>query len=288
VNALRQLSEPAWSRIARRRNQGLPRAHQTEPVRGVKLATLGLERPYDLATVHFVGVRRPFEQAHRCDEGDLCYRAKATASCATGASHRAPDERCQCGFYAFRPDARLASHLRPRSGQWLLEVRLSGKVVVHEHGYRAERQRVIAITPPTRCVCERGAPTVVIAQGRGISAVCVACAAEAISRHGALALRVSRLEEILEVPVRRHNLCDEWLELVESGLLTRQVDPSVPVVSQFERVVRIRDTASGGVSEIRTDRSDVLGQWMMNLIISGGLTKGQLELTNLGQEMTEG
>lgn len=278
MSSLRPLSDPVRFLLPRRKQARLPSAVQVGALTGVKLATLGLSSPYDLETVHFVGVRRPFETAHSCDDDGLCYGPKATAKCAYGESHSAPDEDCQCGFYAFRTDVPMPAHTRPRTNQWLLEVRISGKVVVHENGYRAERQRVVSVSPPSRCACERGAPTVVVAQGRAVSALCVVCAAAAVSCDGALAIGVSRLEELLGVPVERRNLADEWLELLESGLLVRQVDPAVPVVSETAKVVRVRDAVSGGVSEIRTDRSDVLGQWLMNLLSSSGLRKGQIEV----------
>jgi hypothetical protein len=244
---------------------------------GVKLAGLGLARPYDLATIHFVGVRPPAGDLHDCHE-HRCYGRTAQAVCAAEGPHRAPGENCQCGFYAFRPDAPLARRLEPRHDQWLLEVRLSGKVVVHEHGYRAEHQRVLGLSPPVRCGCQRGTPTVVLARGRTVSAVCVMCAAAAVARDGALVLRASRLEELLAVPLRRRNLADEWLELLESGLLTRQADPSVPVVSDAEHTVRVRDGASGIAAEIRTDRSDVLGRWLMGVLSEPRFRRAQIEL----------
>jgi hypothetical protein len=261
----------------RRRPSGLPEGREPRPLTGVKLAGLGLERPYDLSTVHYVGVRPPFGDLHDCDD-TRCYGRTAHAVCAAGEAHEAPGESCQCGFYAFRPDAPLGLHLEPRAGQWLLDVRLSGKVVVHEHGYRAQHQRVVGISPPTRCACQQGAPTIVLAQGRTISAVCVTCAAEAVARHGALVLRASRLEELLGVPLRRRNLADEWLELLESGLLTRQADPTVPALADQELTVRVRDGESGIAAQVRTDRSDVLGRWLLQVVSDPRFRRARIEV----------
>ena len=261
----------------RRRATGLPEGREPRPLTGVKLAGLGLERPYDLGTVHYVGVRPPFGELHDCHE-TRCYGRVARAVCAADGSHEAPGETCQCGFYAFRPDAPMGRSLEPRAGQWLLDVRLSGKVVVHEHGYRAQHQRVVGISPPGRCACQQGAPTIVLAQGRTISAVCVTCAAGAVAREGALVLRATRLEELLGVPLRRRNLADEWLELLESGLLTRQADPTVPAMADRAVTVRVRDGESGIASEVRTDRSDVLGRWLLQVVSDPRFRQARIDL----------
>jgi hypothetical protein len=55
-----------------------------------------------------------------------------------------------CGFYAWKPDEQV-----PRTaGTWMLDVDLYGRVVEHERGYRAQRQRVLRISPIPAAFCE--------------------------------------------------------------------------------------------------------------------------------------
>lgn len=65
--------------------------------------------------------------------------------------HRAPDPTCACGFYA-RKERRT-----PGRHTVALRVALSGTVIVHEHGYRAQRQQVVAVEIP-RDPCWCGQP----------------------------------------------------------------------------------------------------------------------------------
>jgi hypothetical protein len=85
---------------------------------------------------------------------------------ASGADHLAPDERCSCGFYGTKtPDipaqfmaiewldramrSRGSSPVEPTfdDGLVLGRVELAGKVIEHEHGYRAQRARVLELIP---------------------------------------------------------------------------------------------------------------------------------------------
>jgi hypothetical protein len=80
------------------------------------------------------------------------YRAEDTAVCAVLVPRvihqRVPEWNCSCGFYA---------RTTPAAGPtawWLLDVELSGKVIEHENGWRAEKQRVLAAYAPAQCaVC---------------------------------------------------------------------------------------------------------------------------------------
>ena len=70
------------------------------------------------------------------------------------------DRRCRCGIYAFRSEQRALGEAPPPShwhSLWgdytvLGEVALWGKVVEHEHGYRAEHAMVQRLLVPTRLV----------------------------------------------------------------------------------------------------------------------------------------
>ena len=263
--------------------QRLPFSQQHEPLVGVKLAVLALARPYDLSTLHFASVRNADDGPHQCRE--LCYGTFAEARCDAGHDHVAPHETCACGFYAFRPDAPMAQHLQPSSRHWLLQVALSGKVVVHEHGYRGQHQRILNVTAPTGCVCQQGAPTLAVVRGRQVLALCVRCAAEAVATDGALAVAPSRLQELLGVSLQRRHLADCWVELLESGLIARQADPTVPLVADYQYTLRVRDRSSGAISEISSERSDVLGRWLMGLLGEGRLRQADLELVSCNRAL---
>lgn len=79
------------------------------------------------------------------------YGAEDVAVCLRGADHVPPALDCVCGFYAFsdrRDAARLLARRLDYTGHVisvLCEVDLSGTVIVCDHGYRAERQRVLQV-----------------------------------------------------------------------------------------------------------------------------------------------
>lgn len=84
---------------------------------GPALQSAFTQRPYDLTTDH--------------------------ASCAAVRDHAVPQASCSCGYYAVRDRDRLAGW--HHQGAVLLDVELFGKVIVYEHGYRAERQRILSV-----------------------------------------------------------------------------------------------------------------------------------------------
>jgi len=66
------------------------------------------------------------------------------ARCQSERHHDAPVETCACGIYAAREPATVLSYLRGRDepntiGRVLGRVALWGRVVEHEHGWRASR-----------------------------------------------------------------------------------------------------------------------------------------------------
>lgn len=79
----------------------------------------------------------------------------ATARC-DGSLHpgEAPNVGCRCGFYAV-PSDQLDSHVG-YGASLSAEVELFGRVIEHERGYRAQRQRILSLTRtgvlrPPRC-----------------------------------------------------------------------------------------------------------------------------------------
>jgi hypothetical protein len=63
------------------------------------------------------------------------------------ALHRAPDEGCACGFYAVKDLSLLQMLAGDSSGYVLGRVKLAGKIVEHEFGYRAELARIVELFP---------------------------------------------------------------------------------------------------------------------------------------------
>ena len=80
------------------------------------------------------------------------YHSEDTAVCTRGRAHAAPDWHCECGFYAFADRGEATRLLGTRAANdsatvisGLCEVDLHGTVIRHQHGYRAERQRVLSL-----------------------------------------------------------------------------------------------------------------------------------------------
>lgn len=61
----------------------------------------------------------------------------------------APEPRCTCGYYALKePDLRCTPYVAPTPAFVWAYVLLYGRVVEHEHGWRAERYRIEAFVIP--------------------------------------------------------------------------------------------------------------------------------------------
>lgn len=80
---------------------------------------------------------------------DAPWRVGVTeARCTLDRAHRPPDPGCRCGLYAwYHPDDALL-HRAP--GLVTAAVRLEGRIVLGEHGLRAERGEVTAVCLPSR------------------------------------------------------------------------------------------------------------------------------------------
>lgn len=79
--------------------------------------------------------------------------AGTDARCHAGGTHPVPEPGCVCGWYSTATRAGLDRALDGPYSHWAdLTVELSGKVVVHKNGYRAEHQRVLDVTLAAWCV----------------------------------------------------------------------------------------------------------------------------------------
>lgn len=111
----------------------LPSRQQVEPIKAWKLADLVVtDEGVKLRGVGYRVSYGPNDQA-KCNPG---YQV-------TASSHAVPEASCTCGFYALR--SREEALNAGYSAHAVLEVELFGKVIKHERGYRAERQRVLAV-----------------------------------------------------------------------------------------------------------------------------------------------
>lgn len=132
-------------RLRRRRWLGLPERSLDEPIRAVKRARLRASPDGRAATLSglTLGGRYDVEDDARCPRG-----------CPV------PEEGCDCGFYALRPDAERqvlgAAHRLLCATSVRLDVELSGTVLEYDLGYRAQHQRVLRVVVPRRCAaCAR-------------------------------------------------------------------------------------------------------------------------------------
>lgn len=88
--------------------------------------------------------------------------------------HPAPHPDCSCGFHAHLHGPQMCC----TGPGWLFEVELHGKVVEHEDGYRAQRQRVLSVTPSSTCaLCIERTAEVFAAYDGKVRAVCAMCTA---------------------------------------------------------------------------------------------------------------
>ena len=115
------------------------------PDRGRKLARLGVEQDRVVLRPAFY---RQLGEA---------YGALAHATCAL-ADHDAPDSDCSCGFYAVADESQLWRLGADEPELAVLDVELAGRVIEHDHGFRASHQRVTHVR--FHGVCVRCAPAV--------------------------------------------------------------------------------------------------------------------------------
>lgn len=113
----------------------LPEREDDTPILGYKTATLAWARTEEHQTY-----QPTLESVYSTTAFNL---TADRAECHRGGDHTAPDLACTCGFYAVRERERVEDIYG--HAYVLLDVELFGKVIVYEHGYRAERQRILSI-----------------------------------------------------------------------------------------------------------------------------------------------
>lgn len=113
-------------------------------------------------------------------------------------SHTAPDIGCSCGFYALPPD--MDSTYEGNQYVTLL-VELSGRVIEHEQGYRAQHQRVVECQLPACPYCGSRADVVLVADHAMQEACCVGHTPKL--SEGQVVLDIAAVTRLLPVPVTR-------------------------------------------------------------------------------------
>jgi hypothetical protein len=97
------------------------------------------------------------------------YRARDTAACFWNPRHSPPHRRCGCGFYCHDSlDAARAMACEERyRSTVILDVRVSGRFIRHEKGFRYSDQQVLAVHL-NPCLCGRPA-SVLVDSGSGVT-----------------------------------------------------------------------------------------------------------------------
>jgi hypothetical protein len=171
-----------------------------EPLRGVK-AGLVTVLPSGVA---FTALRashpgaRPVSYAPQAEMECLCGyfdRPGVMGVRSYGRWHERPDPKDgDCGFYAWK----LGQPFPWTAGTWLLEVDLYGRVIEHERGYRAQKQRVLRISPVPQPFCE---PPFMLSYRPVNGHVTTACAACPPSESPGHPVSVDRLRQLLNVEI---------------------------------------------------------------------------------------
>jgi hypothetical protein len=140
------------------------------PIKARKLARLGVEQDRVVLRPAFY---RQLGEA---------YGALAHATCAL-ADHDAPAADCSCGFYAVADDAQLWRLGADEPELAVLDVELAGRVIEHDHGYRASYQRVTHVRFHGVCVrCGKHADTFAHRRFGGLVPSCRRCARRVVER----------------------------------------------------------------------------------------------------------
>lgn len=146
-----------------------------------------------------------------CTFPDKPFGIMAEAECCmVSMDHAAPDYNCQCGFYAVPAD-QMPRHVMDYGYSYAdrpavrLQVELSGKVIEHDRGYRAQHQRVIEVMLPNLCLCGRQATTTWVYRGSSWSPefTCGSCGPRWRLRIGHDLLTDDDLSAALGVPIVR-------------------------------------------------------------------------------------
>jgi len=172
---------------------------EDEPLRGVKAAHVSvLPAGVTFTALHVDPVGRPVAYAPQADMTCLCGYAEMPGVMGTrryARWHERPEPGDgNCGFYAWKPGQPFPW----TAGTWLMEVDLYGRVVEHERGYRAQKQRVLRISPVPEAFCE---PPFALSYFPGDGRVTVSCLTCPPPQAPSHSVSADRLRSLLNVEV---------------------------------------------------------------------------------------
>lgn len=125
----------------------LPLTIATEPIRAWKRAALV---GGDGASIGFDGIG--MGGRYEVDAHAQCRPSRSYYLGTAPVAHEAPAVDCKCGFYGLAlDDERQPTRPHEPAQPYLLDVELFGRVIRHERGYRAARQKVLRVHVPTLC-----------------------------------------------------------------------------------------------------------------------------------------
>lgn len=145
-----------------------------EPIRGWRAAQVVLEgNRYRFQSVIAGHGSYDAEAVAACHRNDGYYGIRISMYHSEAERrHEAPGEDCSCGFYAVIDPADVEDLAHGR-GTVMIEADLYGRVIVHERGYRAQKQRALSVTIPADCLyCTNAAQPAVPVEGGPLVFVC--------------------------------------------------------------------------------------------------------------------
>lgn len=159
-----------------------PHEEQAEPVRALKGARLVLELDgvrFKALTAASTYAPEATSECHCRDRDDYTFTGLSYSYLSAVMAgrelppgpHKRPTHDSKCGFYAWKHGEPFPFTART----WLLEVDLYGRVIEHEHGYRAQKQRVLRASPVPGLMCEPPYHLVAAHDGGHITAACGSC-----------------------------------------------------------------------------------------------------------------
>jgi hypothetical protein len=175
-----------------------------EPLRGVKAGRVTvLAGGVAFTALHAGGASgRTVAYAPQAVMTCLCGHAEQPAVLGARRSarwHERPEPgEGNCGFYAWKPGQPFPW----TAGTWLLEVDLYGRVVEHERGYRAQKQRVLRISPVPGAFCEPPFTLSYLPADGHITVACASCPPPPARGHPVSADRLRRLLNV-EIDMER-------------------------------------------------------------------------------------
>ena len=142
-----------WGGRPHVKEEDLPHREQIDTLRVFKLAKLVLAN--GIIRLQGVGTHAIYDvdavaECHAGMDGMMIVGGDEKVS--EQVKHTAPELNCTCGFYGVpHKHAKEVQSDYATSRYVRIEAELFGRIVKHERGYRAQRQRVMSISVPRKC-----------------------------------------------------------------------------------------------------------------------------------------